>query len=130
MTTSTPENLKYTSSHEWVREEDDDVITVGITEHAQSLLGDVVFVELPEIGRTVETSEACAVIESVKAAADVYAPVPGEVIAINDELEGTPELVNSEPYEGGWLYQLKVSDKAALTDLMTAEAYQASIEEE
>ena len=130
MTTSTPENLKYTSSHEWVREEDDGTVTIGITEHAQSLLGDVVFVELPETQAELSAGDACAVIESVKAAADVYAPLTGKVIAVNDDLEGTPELVNSAPYEDGWLCQLEVADKAALADLMNADAYQSSIKEE
>lgn len=130
MTTLTPDNLKYTSSHEWIREEDGGIITVGITEHAQSLLGDVVFVELPETGKNLAVGEACAVIESVKAAADVYAPVAGEVMAVNDELEAAPELVNSASYEGGWLCQIKVANPDALANLMTADAYQASIAEE
>lgn len=123
MTSSTPNHLKYTASHEWVNEEASDIVTIGITDHAQSLLGDVVFVELPEVGKTVSAGESVAVVESVKAAADVYAPLTGEVIAINDELTATPELVNSAPYEGGWLCKLKVADSAGISKLMSAEDY-------
>lgn len=128
MSTSIPKDLKYTNSHEWAREEGDNIITVGITDHAQSLLGDVVFVELPTLKKNLQIGEACAVIESVKAAADVYTPVAGEVTEINHALETQPELINAAPYEGGWLYKLKVADKDVLSTLMTPDAYSASIE--
>lgn len=130
MTTSTPGNLKYTRSHEWVRQEEDNIITIGITEHAQSLLGDIVFVELPEVTKILTAGDACAVVESVKAAADVYAPVSGEVIEVNNDLETTPELVNASCYEGGWLYKARVTDQSTLSKLLDAEAYQSSIQEE
>src|SRR5579871_4147760 len=127
MSTSTPENLKYTSTHEWVREENG-TITIGITEHAQSLLGDVVFVELPTVDKQLKTNEACAVIESVKAAADVYAPVAGKVISVNKQLETNPELINSATYEAGWICTIELADKNDLSKLITADAYRTSIE--
>ncbi|WP_150304630.1 glycine cleavage system protein GcvH [Pseudomonas saliphila] len=122
-----PADLRYAASHEWSRLEADGTITVGITDHAQDLLGDVVFVELPEVGRTVTAGEECAVVESVKAASDIYAPVSGEVIAFNEALGDTPELVNSEPYAGAWFFKIKPTDSSELDKLMDAEAYGASI---
>ncbi|MDE9460221.1 glycine cleavage system protein GcvH [Xenorhabdus bovienii] len=125
-----PAELKYTSSHEWVRAEGNGEYTVGITEHAQELLGDMVFVDLPEVGVVVNSGNDCAVIESVKAASDIYAPLSGEVTAVNSELEGSPELVNSEPYNEGWLFRLKISDESELTHLLDAEGYQSLLAEE
>lgn len=124
-----PAELKYASSHEWVRSEGNGVYTVGITEHAQELLGDMVFVDLPEVGREVAAGEDCAVAESVKAASDIYSPISGEIIAVNGELEGSPELVNSEPYGTGFLFQIKASDEAELANLLDAAAYGSSIDE-
>ncbi len=124
-----PTELKYASSHEWVRAEGNGVYTVGITEHAQELLGDMVFVDLPEVGRSVVAGEDCAVAESVKAASDIYAPISGEIVAVNSELESSPELVNSEPYGDGFLFQIKASDEGELANLLDAAAYQASIDE-
>ena len=122
-----PADLRYAASHEWTRQEADGTVTVGITDHAQDLLGDVVFVELPEVGRTVSAGEECAVVESVKAASDIYAPVSGEVVAVNDVLADGPELVNSEPYKGAWFFKIKPSDASELDKLMDADAYGASI---
>ncbi|WP_447865979.1 glycine cleavage system protein GcvH [Rahnella bonaserana] len=124
-----PADLKYASSHEWVRSEGNGVYTVGITEHAQELLGDMVFVDLPEVGREVAAGEDCAVAESVKAASDIYSPISGEIVAVNGELEGSPELVNSEPYGTGFLFQIKASDESELAKLLDADAYSASIDE-
>ena len=124
-----PADLKYASSHEWVRSEGNGVYTVGITEHAQELLGDMVFVDLPEVGRQVAAGEDCAVAESVKAASDIYSPISGEIVAVNGELEGSPELVNSEPYGTGFLFQIKASDESELAKLLDAQAYSASIDE-
>ncbi len=103
--------------------------TVGITEHAQELLGDMVFMDLPEVGATFAAGEECAVAESVKAASDIYSPVSGEIIAVNDALNDSPELVNSEPYQDGWLFQIKASDESELDSLLDADAYKASIDE-
>lgn len=124
-----PNELKYRESHEWVRKEADGTYTVGITEHAQELLGDMVFIDLPEVGSSFAAGDDCAVAESVKAASDIYAPLSGEVVAVNDVLETSPELVNSEPYASGWLFRLKASDESELEQLMDAEAYLASIDE-
>ena len=118
-----PSELRYTNTHEWVRPEGDGVFTVGLTDHAQSLLGDMVFVDLPEIDAATEAGEDCAVAESVKAASDIYAPLSGFVIAINEDLEGSPELVNSDPYGDGWLFQLKVEDEGEFADLLDADSY-------
>lgn len=126
----TPNDLKYTASHEWVREEQDGTITIGITDHAQDLLGDIVYVELPEKQKKLSKGEGCAVVESVKAAADVYAPVGGEVIASNEALSSQPELMNIDPYGDGWLCRIKVEDKAGLTTLLNADDYSKSISEE
>ncbi|RUO24442.1 glycine cleavage system protein H [Aliidiomarina minuta] len=125
-----PKELKYAPSHEWVRNEGDGVFTVGISEHAQELLGDMVFVELPEEGDTVALGDDCAVAESVKAASDIYAPLTGEVVAINEDLEDSPEMVNNDPYGDGWLFKIKAEDESELANLLDAEAYSASIEDE
>ena len=118
-----PSDLRYRESHEWVRVEDDGTVVVGISDHAQGELGDMVFVELPEPGMSYEQGEACAVIESVKAASDIYAPLTGEVLKANPELEDSPELVNSDPYGNGWLFRLNPSDESQLDGLLDAEAY-------
>ncbi|EGN75180.1 glycine cleavage system H protein [Idiomarina sp. A28L] len=125
-----PNELKYASSHEWIRNEGDGVYTVGITEHAQELLGDMVFVELPEVGDNVSAGDDVAVAESVKAASDIYAPIAGEILSVNEELEDSPELVNSDPYGDGWLFKIKADDESELESLLDAESYSASIEEE
>ncbi len=119
-----PAELKYAASHEWARL-DGDVVTVGITDHAQDALGDLVFVELPTVGDVVSAGQEAGVVESVKAASDIYAPVSGEIIAINEALVDAPEIVNTEPYAGGWLYQIKISDAAELDELLSAEEYAA-----
>ena len=121
-----PAELRYTASHEWVRSESDGTLTVGITDHAQAALGDLVFLELPKAGRTVKAGEAVAVVESVKAASDVYAPVAGEVVAGNDAITGTPEAVNQDAY-AAWLFRIRPSDPAAAARLLDAKAYQATI---
>jgi glycine cleavage system H protein len=120
-------DTKYTTSHEWVRL-DGDVVTVGITDHAQTALGDVVFVDLPEAGREVGGNEAVAVVESVKAASDVYAPLPGKVVEANARLAEDPGLVNRDPTGEGWFYKLEVADPAALDELMDEPAYQRFVE--
>lgn len=124
-----PAELKYTRTHEWLRPEDDGTYTVGISDHAQDALGDLVFVETPEVGRSVTAGEACAVVESVKAASDIYAPVAGEVIEFNAALEDDPALVNSDPYGDGWLFSLAPSDPGELGELMSAEEYAEYIED-
>ena len=118
-------DLHYRESHEWVRDEGDGTVTVGISDHAQDQLGDMVYVELPETGNSFDQGEACAVVESVKAASDAYAPVSGEVIAVNDALEDEPELVNTDPYGEGWMYKMKVADASQLGGLLKADAYEA-----
>lgn len=124
-----PENLKYTKTHEWARLEGDGTVTVGITDHAQSQLGDLVFVELPEVGTTVAAGRECAVVESVKAAADVYSPLNGKVLAVNEALTDSPELINEEPYGKGWLFRLSTTD--SLDGLLDAAAYaEAEVEQE
>ncbi|MBD1228758.1 glycine cleavage system protein GcvH [Xenorhabdus griffiniae] len=125
-----PAELKYTESHEWVRSEGNGEYTVGITEHAQKLLGDMVFVDLPEIGTEVNSGDDCAVVESVKAASDIYAPVNGKIIAVNPDLENSPELVNSEPYNEGWLFRVKIADESELANLLDAESYRSLLEED
>ncbi|WP_182405326.1 glycine cleavage system protein GcvH [Psychrobacter sp. GP33] len=122
-----PAELKYVASHEWLRLEDDGTITVGITEHAQDLLGDVVFVELPEVGANITVDEEIAVVESVKAASDVYAPISGEVIAINESLEDEPEVINSDPYGEGWLYKMKATNLEDYEGLLSAEEYESEL---
>lgn len=118
-----PDNLKYTDTHEWVRQEADGTVTVGITDHAQEQLGDVVFVDMPEAGRTFKQGDECGVIESVKAAADIYAPVAGEIVASNTALTDAPEKINQAPYET-WLFKIKPQDSAELQNLLDAAAYQ------
>ncbi|BDM65463.1 glycine cleavage system H protein [Shewanella sp. NFH-SH190041] len=125
-----PTELKYVPSHEWVRKEEDGSYTIGITEHAQELLGDMVYVELPEVGDTVNSGEDCAVAESVKAASDIYSPLSGEVLAVNEALEDSPELVNSDAYGDGWFFRVMPSDPVELENLLDADAYQAVIDEE
>lgn len=117
-----PADLKYVKSHEWLRIETDGSVTIGITDHAQQALGDLVFVEVPEIGRTLGEGESCAVVESVKAASDVYAPIAGEVVAVNDALGANPDLINQDAYGEGWIFRVKPS--AALDGLMSAADYE------
>ncbi len=126
----TPVDFKYASSHEWARLEEDGTVTVGISDHAQDALGDVVFVELPDIGARLAAGDEAGVVESVKAASDIYAPVGGEVIAINELLEDSPETVNSDPYHDGWMYRLQVEDATELDNLLSAEDYDAQCAEE
>lgn len=126
---SNPADLKYTASHEWVRAEADGTVSIGITDHAQELLGDMVFVECPAVGRKLKAKEECAVVESVKAAADVYAPVSGEVTAVNSELDSTPEKINADAY-GAWMFKIKPDNAADMAALMDAAAYQAHVDSE
>jgi glycine cleavage system H protein len=128
MSSSIPTDLKYLESHEWARPEADGTITVGISDHAQGALGDLVFVEVPEVGRSLTKGAAAAVVESVKAASDVYSPVSGEVIAANEALSGSPELVNTDPYGQGWLFKVKPSNTAELSQLLDAAAYGKVVE--
>ena len=121
----TPAELKYAATHEWVRTEGDDIVTVGITDHAQDSLGDVVYVELPEVGASFSAAEEAAVVESVKAASDIYAPVSGEVVAINELLEDDPDTVNGSPYEDGWFFKIKMTDPSELDSLLDADGYLA-----
>ncbi|WP_299005353.1 glycine cleavage system protein GcvH [uncultured Shewanella sp.] len=125
-----PTELRYTASHEWIRREEDGSYTVGISEHAQELLGDMVFVELPEVGDTLSVGDDCAVAESVKAASDIYAPLSGEVLAVNEALEDSPELVNSDAFGDGWFFRIMPSDEAELDNLLDADDYQAVIDDE
>ena len=118
-----PTNLRFRQSHEWVRDEGNSVVVVGITDHAQAALGDMVYIELPEPGMSYEQGDACAVVESVKAASDAYAPVSGEVIEANGALEDSPELVNNDPYNDGWLFKMQLSNPGELDGLLTPEAY-------
>ena len=117
-----PANLKYAESHEWMRAEADGTVTVGITDHAQEALGDLVFIELPAVGRALKAGEACAVVESVKAASDVYAPIAGEVVAANADVTGTPEAVNQDAY-AAWLFRVRPADPGALATMLDAAAY-------
>ena len=126
---SNPADLKYTASHEWVRTETDGTISIGITQHAQEQLGDMVFVEAPAVGRKLKAREECVVVESVKAAADVYAPVSGEVTAVNSELDSTPEAINTDPY-AAWIFRMKPSNAADVAALMDSAAYQAVVDSE
>lgn len=118
-----PGDLKFLSSHEWARIEDDGTVTVGISDHAQDLLGDIVFVELPEVGKTVAAEGEAAIVESVKAASDVYSPLSGEIIAVNDSLEASPEIINDSPYDDGWFFKIKPDNLDELADLLDAESY-------
>lgn len=124
-----PTELKYTKSHEWVRQEDDGTVTIGITDHAQELLGDLVFVELPEEGSEMSAEDAACVVESVKAASDVYMPISGEVVEVNDMLVDAPETINDSPFDDGWLFKVKPSAEIELEELMDSDAYQAEIED-
>jgi len=130
MMSEAPSELKYSKSHEWVRLNDDGTVTVGITDHAQELLGDLVYVEVPEPGSELDAEQACAVVESVKAASDVYAPLAGTVLAVNEALADSPEAVNRDAYGDGWIMQLKPADSDAVNDLMDAGEYQKFIETE
>jgi len=125
-----PSELKYATSHEWVSVAVDGIVTVGITEHAQGLLGDMVFVELPDVDDSISTGDDVAVAESVKAASDIYAPVSGTVVEINEELEDSPELVNSDAFGEGWLFKVKLDDASELDNLLDAEGYASSIDED
>ena len=126
---NTPQDLKYAPTHEWSRQ-DGDTITVGITDFAQDQLGDVVFVELPNVGDSVSAGDAVAVVESVKTASDIYAPISGEITEVNDALEDSPETLNESPYENGWLFKLRLSDPSELDNLLDAKGYQKVAEEE
>ena len=126
----TPNELKYASSHEWARLEEDGTVSVGISDHAQEALGDVVFVELPEVGTVLAAGDDAGVVESVKAASDIYAPVGGEVIGINEQLEDEPEMVNTDPYNDGWFFKLRPSDANELEELLSAGDYQQQCDEE
>lgn len=126
----TPAELKYASSHEWARLEEDGTVTVGITDHAQEALGDVVFVEVPDVGASIAAGDEAGVVESVKAASDIYAPIGGEVIAINEQLEDEPETVNSDPYNDGWFFKLQPQDTTELEKLLSAEDYDAQCAED
>ncbi len=122
-----PSDLRFSESHEWVSQEEEGVVKVGITDHAQEQLGDVVFVELPEEGALFGQGDACAVIESVKAASDIYVPVSGEIVAVNDAVVDSPEIINNDPYGDGWLFSIRLKDPDALNDLMDAESYEDHI---
>ena len=124
-----PNDLKYTKSHEWVRAEADGTVTIGITHHAQDLLGDMVYVESPEVGRKVTASEECAVVESVKAASDVYAPLAGEVVAVNEAVANKPELINQDAYSA-WMFRLKPDNAADVNGLLDAAGYKAVVDSE
>ncbi|MFC1748411.1 glycine cleavage system protein GcvH [Pseudomonadota bacterium] len=125
-----PANLKYTKSHEWVEVQEDGTVKVGITDHAQELLGDMVYVEVPEVDAAVSAGEECAVVESVKAASDIYSPVTGEVVAVNEDLADTPDLVNNHPYGDGWIMQVRMTEEGELDEMMDADAYVESVTEE
>ncbi|MCZ4293408.1 MULTISPECIES: glycine cleavage system protein GcvH [Vibrio] len=122
--------LKFADSHEWVRDNGDGTVTIGISEHAQEMLGDVVFVDLPAVEDEIEAGDSFSLVESVKAASDIYAPITGEIVEINEDLEDSPELINEEPYEGGWIVKVKMSDPSELDNLKDAEEYLNSIEDE
>lgn len=124
---NTPTDLKYAKSHEWVKVQADGTVIIGITDHAQAALGDLVFVETPKVGRKVAAGEACAVVESVKAASDVYAPIAGEVIAVNEALASSPEILNTDPYTTGWMWKMKPSNVADAAALLDAAGYAATL---
>ena len=124
-----PGDLKFLSSHEWARIESDGTITIGISDHAQDLLGDIVFVELPEVGQTLDAESDAAIVESVKAASDVYSPISGEVKEVNSLLEDQPEIINSSPYEDGWFYKISPSDLGELDNLLSPEDYSSVCED-
>ncbi len=125
-----PEDLQYTKSHEWVKQNEDGTVSIGITDHAQDLLGDMVFVELPEPGRQLAAGDECVVVESVKAASDVYSPLTGEVVDINEAVADEPELINQDPYGEGWLFRLQPEEGGEQEELMSAGAYQEMLESE
>lgn len=125
-----PNNLSYTKTHEWILKNDDNTITVGITDHAQDLLGDMVFIEAPEVDSEFTAGEEISVVESVKAASDVYTPVAGKVVAVNEQLADSPELVNTSPYDEGWIFRLHISDEGELDTLLDADQYQEQIDAE
>ncbi len=125
----TTNEIRYLASHEWGRIDEEGILTVGISDHAQDLLGDIVFVELPDIGKTLEAEEESAIVESVKAASDVYSPLSGEVIEVNEKLLDEPEIVNGSPYEEGWFFKIKLDDGSEFENLMTEEEYSNSCEE-
>lgn len=125
-----PSELKFMHSHEWARPEGDDVYTIGISDHAQARLGNIVLVNLPDIGDTINAGDDCAMAESVKATSDFYTPLSGEIIAINDDLEASPGLVNLDPYGDGWLFQIRIKDDSELDDLLDADAYQDVLADE
>lgn len=122
-----PANLRYTSDHEWVADRGEGIVRVGVTAYAQDALGDVVYVSLPNKGDAVAAGDSCGEVESTKSVSDLYSPLDGEVTAVNDALESSPELVNSDPYGDGWMYEMSVTDSAAIGELMDADAYQASL---
>lgn len=124
-----PNDRKYNSSHEWAQE-NDGMVTVGISDYAQDQLGDVVFVELPEKGRMVSAGEAVAVVESVKTASDIYAPIAGEIVEVNDALQGRPEWINEDPYAEGWMFRIRTTGQEEASSLLDAEAYRAAVEED
>ena len=124
-----PGDIKFLSSHEWARVESDGTITIGISDHAQDLLGDIVFVELPEVGQSVDAENDTAIVESVKAASDIYSPLSGEIIEVNSLLEDQPEIINSSPYEDGWFFKLTPSDMGELDNLLSPEDYSAVCED-
>ncbi len=124
-----PSHLKYTESHEWVNIEENGNVRIGISDHAQEALGDLVFVELPVVGDEISQGDPCAVVESVKAASDIYSPVSGKVVAINEDLDSDPALINADPYGDGWLFELELIDKEEMDGLKGAEAYEESLEE-
>ena len=126
---STTNEIRYLASHEWGRIDDEGILTVGISDHAQDLLGDIVFVELPDIGKTLEAEEESAIVESVKAASDVYSPLSGEVIEVNEKLLDEPEIVNGSPYEEGWFFKIRLDGDSEFENLMTEEEYTNSCEE-
>jgi glycine cleavage system H protein len=132
MSNEIPGDLHFLKSHEWVRINDDGTATVGISDHAQAALGDLVYVDLPEVGSSVEAGEgkSVAVVESVKAASDIYSPLSGEVVAVNEALSDAPETINSEPYEGGWIFKIKYSDRKEVDELLTPDAYAELVENE
>lgn len=126
----TPSELRYAKSHEWVKNEGDGTVTIGITDHAQELLGDLVFVDMPEVGDSVEAGSECAVVESVKAASDIYSPVSGEIIAVNEALDDAPEKINDDAFGEGWIFKVKLSDTADLDGLLDAAGYDALVAED
>jgi len=130
MMSEVPSELKYLETHEWGRQEEGDILCVGITDHAQDSLGDVVFVELPEVGAQISAGDEVAVVESVKAASDIYAPVSGEVVAINEKLADEPEMVNESPYGDGWFFKIKMTDSSELAGLLDAAGYQRVAEDD